>query len=131
MTIFKRILPWALLAAVVVAQVFTVRAWGAERVQTNVAACTIVASIWFVALYSRDPWWRTLFGRSLMLIAVALFMQSLATVLYRVVGEYPGRAFLIVGAADIALLAMVMRTRVLHVAQRDERHQAADAHPRP
>lgn len=108
------------LAAAVAVQVAAVILWDAERVQAVVAGMTILASIWFVAVYARDPWWRNLFGQSLMLIALALFLGSLATVLYRLFGEYVGRSFLLVASADIALLAMVMRTVVLRAAQRRE-----------
>jgi len=108
------------LVAVAVAQVALVIVWDAERVQGVVAGLTMCASIWFVAVYSRDPWWENPFGQSLMLIALALFLGSLVTVLYRLFGEYVGRSFMLIASADIALLAMVMRTRVLRAAQRRE-----------
>jgi hypothetical protein len=105
-------------------QATTAYIFGAERVQGNVAVLTLAWSLWFVWIYSRDPWWKTWFGRSLMLLAVGLTLNEISVVLFRNLGDYPGRAFLIVVAQDVILAAMVIRTLVLRDAQRrdDRKH---------
>lgn len=102
-------------------QVWVAIEYGAEVVQTYIASLTLVTAVIFSALFARDPWWKTWFGRSLMLIAFALFLDSLATVLFRRFGEYPGRPFMLIISANVALAAMVMRTLVLRAAQKRDR----------
>lgn len=123
----RRAVAWVLGAALVGWQVFAVHAWGAEQVQGRVYTVTAIVSVLFIVLYSRDPWWRSLFGRSLMLLAVAVFLYGLSVVLFRFVGpDYFGRDALLVVAADATLAAMALRTWVLWVAQkRDRRDKGA------
>lgn len=122
----KRVAGIVGLAVLIAWQGFAVYEWGAERVQTNLAALTMAAAVWFVAVFAREPWHRSWFGRSLMLIAVALFLSSLATVLFRTFGEYPYRGVLLVVSGDIALAAMVIRTLVLIGARRRSRGSALE-----
>jgi len=109
------------LAALLGVQATTAFLFGAERVQANVAVMTLAWSVWFMWIYSRDPWWRTWFGRSLMLLAVGLTLQEISVVLFRNFGYYPGRDVLIVVTQDVILTAMVIRTLVLRDAQRRDR----------
>lgn len=114
----------ALLIAILLAvQATTAYVFGAERVQGNLAVLTLVWSLWFVWLFKSDPWWRTWFGRSLMLLALGLLLQETAIVLFRQFGDYPGREVLIVVAQDVILAAMVIRTLVLRDAQRRDDRQ--------
>lgn len=113
-------------ALIVAVQSAVAYVWGAERVQANVAILTLPVSVWFIVLYSRDPWWKTWFGRSLMLIAVAVTIYTLSTILFRNFGDYPGRDVMLVASADITFAAMLMRTLVLRSAQRDDHRQVAE-----
>lgn len=110
------------LATLLGIQATTAYFFGAERVQGNVAVLTLAWSVWFMWIYSRDPWWRTWFGRSLMLLAVGLTLQEASVVLFRNFGDYPGRELLIVITQDVILAAMVIRTIVLRDAQRNDRN---------
>ncbi len=115
----RRALSWLVGGAVVAWQAWAAVTWGAEAVQGRVYVATAVVSVVFMALYSRDPWWRTLFGRSLMLLAASVFLVGLSVVLFRFVGDdYPGREVLIIVAADATFVAMLLRTIVLVRAQR-------------
>lgn len=107
-----------LLVVAAVWQAVAIHLWGAERVQGNVAAMTLPVTVWFVSLYARDPWWRSWFGRSLMLIAVAVFLYTLSVVLFRNYGDYPGRDIMLVASADATFLAMLVRTLVLRSEQK-------------
>lgn len=95
---------------------------------TVASALTLPAVVAFVALYAKpsERWWRSWFGWSLMLMAVAIGLSCLATVLFRIVGHpYPGRDVLLIVGSTVTLVAMVMRTGVLLRAQRRDR----SAHP--
>lgn len=120
---WKRVLAAVAVLALVLWQVFAVHTWGAEKVQGRVAVLTAATAVVFIALYSRDPWWKSWFGRSLMLVAVAFFLYGLSVVLFRNFGDYPGRDVLIVVAQDASFAAMVMRTAVLWGAQRADEHK--------
>lgn len=126
----RRIVVAALAAVGFVAwQVFATMRWGAEGVQGRMYVATAIVSIVFMVLYARDPWYRSWFGRSLMLLAASVFLVGLSVVLFRFVGpDYPGRGVLIIVAADTTFLAMVVRTLVLIAAQRADEHKAD---PRP
>lgn len=104
--------------------------WGAEAVQGNVAFLTLPVAACFMYLYARDPWWSTWFGRSLMLIAVAIFVACVATVLFRRFGDYPGRDLMLIVSADLTFVAMVSRTLVLRREQRADRHDPTHDRPR-
>lgn len=94
-----------------------------EVIQTYAAWLTIPASLWFIWLYSKpsERWWQSWFGWSLMLMAAAVGLDALATVLFRTNGgPYPGRDVLLSIASVVALVAMVMRALVLRAAQRSD-----------
>jgi hypothetical protein len=121
---------WVLgLVALVCWQVFAAHYWGAEQVQGRIYVGTAVAAAVFIALYSRDPWHKSWFGRSLMMIAVSMLLLGISVVLFRLFGpDYPFRSVLIIVVADLTFAAMVARTAVLWAAQRDDEHTAD---PRP
>lgn len=112
----RRLVAWLVgLAALGGWQVYAVHRWGAEHVMGPVYVVAAVASVAFMALYARDPWWRSWFGRSLMLLAAAVFLAGLSVVLHRDV--------LMLAAVDATLVAMVLRTAVLVAAQRRDEHR--------
>jgi hypothetical protein len=89
-----------------------------ETTQLWIAAATLLVSTFFIGLYSREQWHRTTFGWSIMLVALAFFSYSLATILYRVFGDYSGRPVMLLFATSLGLVAMTTRTYVLLVRQR-------------
>jgi hypothetical protein len=111
-------------------QVMVVLNFGAEQVQGNVAFLTLPVSVWFMSLYARDPWWKSWFGRSLMLIAVAISVDVAATVLFRRFGDYPGRDVMLIVSADLTFLAMLIRTLVLRAEQKADRDDHFHRRPR-
>lgn len=122
---------WFILAGVVFVgwQVFSVNRWGAEGVQGRMYVATAFIALVFMALYSRDPWQKSWFGRSLMLLALSIFLVGVSVILFRLYGpDYPLRPVLIVVTADTAFFAMLVRTLVLIGAQRNDEHKAD---PRP
>ena len=85
-----------------------------EAIQLSFATATLPWALAFIWLFGRDPWWRSWFGRSLMMIAVAVAATSLSGVLFRLFGpDYWGRPVILVAAAVLAFAAMVTRTFVL------------------
>jgi hypothetical protein len=111
-------------------QLYVVATYGAERVQGNVALLTLPVSLWFMSLYARDPWWKSWFGRSLMLIAVAIAVDASATVLFREFGDYPGREVMLIVSADLTFLAMLIRTLVLRAEQHADVQDKSHHRPR-
>lgn len=86
----------------------------AERIELAFAVATFPWALGFIWKYARDPWWRTWFGRSLMMIAVAVALTSLSATLYRLFGtDYWGRPVLLVAASVLTYCAMCVRTLVL------------------
>lgn len=120
----RRHLLWATaLLLVVCVQTIGYLTWGAERVQGNVAALTIPIAAWFCWLYMHDPWWRSWFGRSLMALAAAIWLACVATVLFRLFGDYWGRDLMLIVSADLTFAAMLARTLVLRSEQKaDDSH---------
>ncbi len=121
---------WLLAGGLLVGwQVFSANRWGAEGVQGRMYVATAFIALVFMALYSRDPWFKSWFGRSLMLLALSIFMVGVSVILYRLYGpDYPLRSVLIIATADTAFVAMLLRTLVLIGAQRADEHKAD---PRP
>lgn len=114
-------LAWAGCALLTVLMFGAERTFGAEPVQLWLAAATLPVSFAFVWLYATDGWWKTWFGRSLMLLPLAVVAYTMAVVLYRTVGEYPGRGELLIFATGGTLIAMLIRTSVLWSMKRQER----------
>lgn len=126
----RKSLGWALLILILAAiQTTSYLTWGAEVVQGNVAFLTLPVAGCFMYLYARDPWWKSWFGRSLMLIAVAIFVACTATVLFRRLGDYPGRDLMLILSADLTFAAMLIRTIVLRREQKADRLD--NEHDRP
>lgn len=90
------------------------------------AASTLVASLVFIALFSREKWWRHPFGQSVMIFAVGIFLHALAATLRQAFGlDYTGRTTMRVTAQGFLLFAMLQRTYVL------VREQRRDPEPTP
>ena len=98
-----------------------------ESAQTVIAFATLPVTAYFLFLFAKpsERWWATPFGRSLMLLAVGVFLYSSATVMWRLFGDYPWRPFMLLGATGSAFVAMLIRTVVLHNAQKTEREDLA------
>lgn len=86
-----------------------------ETTQTWIAGATLPVTLAFLLLFCRpsERWWTTWFGRSLFLLALGVFAYSATTVLWRLFGEYPGRAALLILATSLVLVAMTIRLVVL------------------
>lgn len=91
-----------------------------EIAQAWIAAATLPITLAFLILFMRpsERWWATWFGWSLLLLALGVFSYSLATVLYRFLGDYPGRPAVLIGSTILVFLAMAIRTVVLWRTQR-------------
>lgn len=100
----------------------------ADHLQLWIAIAALPVCAYFIYMFGKpsERFWRTKFGVSLMLIAVAIFWAELSVVLYRIFGfDYTGRDIIRVGSQALTLIAMTLRTWVLHNAQRN------DKRPRP
>lgn len=93
-----------------------------EQVQLTLFAATIPWAVYFVWIYAHDLWFKTWFGRSLMMIAAAVALFSTSAVLFRLFGDsYPGRPVLIVASAALTFIAMVTRVIVIRALQRNDK----------
>lgn len=93
-----------------------------ETISFVFAAATLPVALLFIWRYSRDLWWRTPFGWSVMLIAVAVVLYSLSSILFRLFGpEYFGRPLLLPLSAAATFVAMLLRTLVLWQVQKYDR----------
>lgn len=98
---------------------------GIEGAQRLIATATLPVAATFIWLYSTDGWWKSWFGRSLMLLATSVLAYALAVVLYRSYGDYPGRTALLLVATGGTFLAMLLRTMVLWSIKRLETQERA------
>lgn len=98
-----------------------------EKIQLGFAVATLPVALYFIWLFAKDRWAATWFGRSLMAIAVALALQTLSAILFRIYGpDYWSRPFLLPISAGLAFFAILSRTLVLKNAQmKDKRARAA------
>lgn len=87
------------------------------------AIAGLAVVIVFIGLFSREPWWRQPFGRSLMFLAVSLGLFELATALRQWFGpEYPGRQVVRYTAQIVMLSSVVAITVELIRARRKRSH---------
>lgn len=94
----------------------------AERIQLAFAIATLPWALGFIWEYSKDPWYKTWFGRSLMMIAVAVLLASTSAILFRLFGpDYWGRPALLIGSSGLTFLAMLTRTLVLRWLQSQDK----------
>lgn len=96
----------------------------ADDLQLWIAVPAIAVTIVFIGMFARpsERWWKTMFGTSLMLLAVAILIAETTVVLFRIYGpEYYGRDVLRVTAQCMTFVAMALRTWVLFSAQRHDR----------
>lgn len=101
----------------------------ADHLQLWMAVICLPITALFIYMFGKpsERWWRSWFGISLMLLAIAIFWAELSVVLFRFWGmEYYGRDIIRVGAQFLTLTAMGLRTWVLFVAQRHDKIR----HPR-
>lgn len=99
----------------------------AETYQLIAYAITLPFAVGFVLRFARpsERWWRSMFGVSLMTLAIAVVLVCVQTILFRLFGpDYPGRWCILIVTATLTLVAMILRYRVLGKAQREDR-----AHP--
>lgn len=91
-----------------------------EYAQGWIAGATLPVTLAFLVLFTRrtERWWTTWFGRSLFLLALGVLLYSATTVLYRTVGDYPGRPGLLIASTALVFVAMTIRTVVLWRSQR-------------
>lgn len=94
----------------------------AERAALVLSALTLPWTVYFIAIYALDGWWRQKFGWSLMAIAVAVLLACVASLMWRVFGVTS--PWLSVSIWAFALFGMVTRTLVLRAAQRADRRRA-------
>lgn len=79
-------------------------------------------SLVFMLLYAVEPWWRSWFGRSLMTMAVGMFIfASMALLQIRLGSEYPFRGTLRLIGYALLTVAMWSRVYVLWRARRADR----------
>lgn len=87
-----------------------------------IALANIVVSATFVWLYSTDVWWTSWFGRSLVLLAVAVIANSAVVALRQTVGDFDGSHSLLIVSYGAIFLALALRTMVLWAVKVDEQH---------
>ena len=93
-------------------------------VSTTTVAANLVVSVVFIALFAREPWRRTVFGRSIMTLAAALALFSLLGVLVTFLGEdYPFRDEVRTIGRLLIFAAMTSRLYVLARLQREDRRR--------
>lgn len=100
----------------------------ADHLQLGMALLCLPVTAYFIYMFGKpsERFWRSWFGISLMLLAVAIFIAELSVVLFRFYGlDYYGRDVIRVSAQAMTLIAMGLRTWVLHVAQ----HHDSMHHP--
>lgn len=86
------------------------------------STAVLIASTIFIAIFSREPWWRAPFGRSVMTMAVGIWIfAAIASVRQWLGPDYPGREVVRDSAQALVLLAMVERTVVLIRARRRDK----------
>lgn len=84
-----------------------------------VSGLTFVAILVFILLFSREPWRRTEFGRSLMAMSVGVLLFASLSALRAVFGpDYPGREVVRFSAFVFVFYAIVTRTWTLWKLQR-------------
>lgn len=80
----------------------------------------VVTSV-FIGLFVKDPWYRSPFGTSVMVLAVGLDVVAGTFLFVRLVDPFPGAHFVILGGIWAVTAAMAQRTYVLAQAQRADR----------
>ena len=91
-------------------------------VSTVTVAANLLVSLTFIVLFAREPWRKTIFGRSIMTLAAALALFSLLGVLVTFLGEdYSLRNEVRMVGRLLILLAMSSRLLVLWRLQRSSR----------
>ena len=86
------------------------------------ASLTGLGALTFVLLFVREPWWRSWFGRSLMTMAVGMFIfASMALLQIRLGSDYPFRGTLRLIGYALLTVAMWSRVYVLWRARRADR----------
>lgn len=97
-----------------------------ERISFALSCMTLPVALLFIWRFARDLWWKTWFGRSLMMIAVAIVFATVSGILFRLYGfGYPGRGFMLIATSVLTFGAMVARTVVLIHAQNAEKRSRA------
>ena len=99
----------------------------AETFQLVLAWITLPFALRFVWRFAHpsERWYKTMFGWSLMTLAVAVVLQMIQAILFRLFGaDYWGRPVILIVAASLTFVAMVLRDHVLGKAQRDDRARA-------
>lgn len=110
------------LIPVVVALLFQWLCIEFESLQLYLAFATLPLALGFILIYVPEKPWRTWFGSSLLLLAVAVLLYTLSVVLYRMLGpDYAGRAQMVTASVSLTFVAMLMRLCVLSVEQWRER----------
>lgn len=97
-----------------------------EQIAFVFLVATLPVALLFIWRFSRDLWFKTPFGISLMMIAVAIVLATCSSILFRLYGPtYWGRPVMIVATAVLTFLAMLTRTVVLIRAQNAEKRSRA------
>lgn len=97
-----------------------------EKVAFAFAVATLPVALVFIWRFARDLWYKTAFGVSLMMIAVAIVFATVSSILFRLYGYgYWGRPVLLVATASLTFTAMLTRTVVLIRAQNAEKRSRA------
>jgi amino acid transporter len=91
-------------------------------VSATTVGANLLVSLAFIVLFAREPWRKSVFGRSVMTLAVALLMFSVLGVLVTFLGEnYPFRDEVRALGRLLILGAMGSRLWVLFRLQRGDR----------
>lgn len=114
---------WTVTILVTVAVLLGALAFGTDRTIQVIALCTLPVAVAFIWLYATDGWYYTWFGRSLMLLAVAVLAYTVAAALLRTLGEFELRGALLVFATGGTFLAMLIRTMVLWNVRKSDQYR--------
>lgn len=101
-----------------------------EKISFVLALATLPIALLFIWRFARDLWYKTAFGVSLMLIAIAIVLSTVSSILFRLYGvDYWGRPVMIVTTWALTFVAMLTRTVVLIRAQNaDKKSRALTEH---
>lgn len=102
-----------------------------EQIQLALAIATFPIAADFIRRYAKpsERWWATPMGWSIMLMSLAVLTWTMTVILFRILGPYPGRDFLITFMAALAFAAMVSRHYLLTREQRRDRERRRDIDP--
>ena len=91
-----------------------------DHLSTASAALLFVVAVGFALYFARERvWWKTPFGRSVMVLTLGIIVLSGQGLAYQILGpHYPGRVWYVIGGRFLVAGALLQRAVVLLRARR-------------